>query len=88
MSRISRALLPVSVATALLLSGLQTQAFADSAKSAAPSTAADLQGWRSQSAQPNPELNNVLPAAVAGREQAPTPIKRDGREVKELAARL
>jgi hypothetical protein len=65
MSRISRALLPVSVATALLLSGLQTQAFADSAKSAAPSTAADLQGWRSQSV-----------------------IKRDGREVKELAARL
>ncbi|GAA3597777.1 DNRLRE domain-containing protein [Kribbella ginsengisoli] len=87
MSRVRRVLVPVSVTVALLVSGLQTQAFADSAKSSAPPAAADLKGWRSQSGQPDPELNNVLPAGVAGNEKIPAPIKRDGRRVKELAAR-
>ncbi|WP_020393250.1 hypothetical protein [Kribbella catacumbae] len=87
MSRVRRVLVPVSVTVALLVSGLQTQAFADSAGSSAPSAAADLQGWRSQSNQPNPELNAVLPAGVASNEQVPSPVKRDGRRVKELPGR-
>ncbi|TCM48856.1 DNRLRE domain-containing protein [Kribbella sp. VKM Ac-2568] len=87
MSRVRRVLVPLSVTTALLLSGLQVQAFAVPAKPPKPSAAADLQGWRSQSNQPNPELNSVLPAGVASNEQAPSPVKRDGRRVKELTAR-
>jgi RHS repeat-associated protein len=87
MSRVRRVLVPLSVTVALLVSGLQTQALAAPSSVTAPSAAGELRGWQSQSGQPEPELNAVLPAGVARNEQAPTPVKRDGRRVQELAAR-
>ena len=87
MSRYRRVLIPISLAVALLAPMLPTQAFARSSHSMAAASAADLQGWRSQTRQPDPELNGVLPAAVPHNEKAPAPVKRDGRRVKELTSR-
>ena len=47
----------------------------------------DLQGWTSQAGEPQPELNNVLPAGVARSDKLPAAPKRDSRRVKEVAAR-
>ena len=87
MSRSRRLLIALSLAAALLAPNLPVQAFAGPAHTATAAQAADLQGWRSQSGQPDPELNGVLPAGVARNEQPPTPVKRDGRRVKELAGK-
>ncbi|MFI7067417.1 DNRLRE domain-containing protein [Kribbella sp. NPDC050124] len=84
MSR-SRVLTALSVATALVVPILPIQASARPAQVTTAAQAADLQGWRSQSQQPDPELNAVLPAGVPRAEQTPSPVKRDGRRVKELA---
>ncbi|GAA1589570.1 hypothetical protein GCM10009789_49020 [Kribbella sancticallisti] len=84
MSRVRRVLVPLSVTVALLASGLQTQAFASSS---AAGSIAELKGWQSQSAEPEPELNQVLPAGVARNEKPPAFVKRDDRRVKELAGR-
>jgi hypothetical protein len=84
MSRHRRVLIALSLAVALLVPNLPVQAFARPAQSAGAASAADLQGWRSQSAQPSPELNAVLPAGVPRNEKAPAPVKRDRRRVKEL----
>ncbi|ADB29853.1 YD repeat protein [Kribbella flavida DSM 17836] len=81
MSRIRRLFLPVAVSVAVLASTLQVQAFAEPAAAAVP---AEIQGWRSQSGQPEPELKPVLPAGVPRNEQPPPTVKRDGRRVKEL----
>ncbi|MFI6833788.1 DNRLRE domain-containing protein [Kribbella sp. NPDC050241] len=85
MSRSRRVLTALCVAFALITPNLPMQASARPARLAAAAQAAEVKGWRSQSAQPDPELNAVLPAGVARNEQQPTPVKRDGRRVKELA---
>ena len=85
MSRHRRVLISLSLAVALLVPNLPIQAFARPAHGGAAASAADLQGWRSQSGQPSPELDAELPAGVPRNEKDPVPVKRDGRRVKELA---
>jgi hypothetical protein len=86
MSRFRSVFVPASIAIALLASGLQLPASAVAMAPPGSSGAGLLRGWTSQAVEPQPELNNVLPAGVARSEEVPAAPKRDSRRVLEVAA--